>query len=389
MVKFTDDAGRIWDNKTLMDAAKKSGVINEGWYAKDIDVALSSELGGSSWNPLKQNFGLYKANRSVGSVFENNARLAHFIDQLKKGSTIDNAAASVKKYLFDYGDLTSVEKNIFKRVVPFYTWTRKNIPLQVEKLLQSPEKFGAVGKVTKAIESNVEKPNEKYLGDYIKNNIGVRVGTDKEGNTHYFLMGQWLPGAQAIDFLSAPVENFIGMISPFIKAPVETWANQSWMFENTFGEPSKIERYPEENQSWLGLTMRKKTVNILKNIRILNELDKLNPGAIFGDEDNPSLINRIAPEAGFKAPFGIGHITTSEKRGGRFTPEGTMADRILQSMFGKDSLYNPNFAKKFYLWDTDTKVRELEKAIKDARRDGQKEYAKRLREELINIKKSR
>lgn len=387
-VEFVDDAGRVWNNTTIMKAARQTGVVNEGWYAKDIATRLGSEFEGLSWNPLKQNFGLYRGNRAVGSAMENNARLAHFIEKLKSGESIDIAAASVKKYLFDYGDLTTVEKQVFKRFVPFYTWTRKNIPLQFEKLLTEPAKFAGVAKVIKGVEAGVEEPNEKYLGDYIRDNVGIRVGNDDKGNTYYFLLGNWLPAAQAIDFISQPTQNFIAMISPFFKTPVELWANQSTFFEDTFGQPSKIERYPEENQSFLGLTMRKKTAYILKNIRVLNELDKLNPGAIFGDKDNPSILNRIAPEAGFRLGK-VGTITTAGRQRGRFTPEIAQKERVLQSLFGKSVPYNPAFARKFYLWDTETKVRELERSIKDAQRDGQKEYAKRLRMELNKVKKTR
>jgi hypothetical protein len=386
--EFTDDAGRIWNEQRILDAAKKSGVINEGWYAKDIDTAVSSELGGISWNPLKQNFALFRANRAAGSVLENNSRLAHFIEKIKGGDTIDNAASSVKKYLFDYGDLTFTEQNIFKRAVPFYTWTRKNIPLQLEALLTQPGKFATVPKAIDAVQSGVEKPNEKYLGDYIKDNVGVRVGKDGKGNTMYFLLGNWLPAAQAIDFLSQPVDNFIQSVSPFVKTPIELWANQSSFFTDTFGQPSQIERYPQENQSWLGLTMRKKTAYILKNVRILNELDKLNPGSIWGDKNNPSLWNRIAPDAGVSLP-GVGKITTSEKRFGKYTPEGTTADRIIENMFGKTTVYNPNYAKQFYLWDTNTKVAELKKALKNAQVEGQSSYAKRLAEELQTTLKER
>ena len=386
-IEFTDDIGRMWNNDRIIKAAKQSGVINDGWYAKDIDVALTSDIAGGSWNPLKQNFGLFRANRALGTASENNARIAHFISKLREGDTIENAAASVKKYLFDYGELTEIEKGVFKRLIPFYTWTRKNIPLQMKKLFQEPEKFAAISKATKAIESGVEKPDERYLGDYIKNNVGVRVGTDKEGNTLYFLMGNWLPAAQAIDFLSQPIENFVQSVSPFIKTPIETWSNQSSYFKDSFGKPSKIERYPKENQSFLGFTMRKKVVNILKNIRVLNELDKLNPGSIFGDKENPSLANRIAPESGFKFPLGIGEITTSEKRSGKLNPETTTPGRILEIMFGKTTVYNPAFSRKYYLWDKDTKIRELEKAAKDAQRDGQAEYSKRLRQEIVRVKK--
>lgn len=391
-VQFVDAAGRTWDNSTLLEAAKMKGVINEGWYAKDIDVALSSEMGGLSYNPLKQNFALFRANRAVGTTLENNSRLALFLHEIKGGATLDDAALTVKKFLFDYGDLTWTEQNVLKRAVPFYTWTRKNVPLQVKSLMTQQGRVATLGatKVIKSVENNVIKPNEKYLGDYIKSNLGVRVGTDPRGNTMYFLLGQWLPMAQAVDFLSQPSENFVQSVSPFFKTPIELWANKSTFFEDTFGQPSQIERYPGENQSWLGLTMRKKTAYVLKNIRILNELDKLNPGGIFGDQDSPSLWNRISPDAGFKAPFGIGHVTTSQKRGGRYSPDANgTADKVFQSLFGKTTLYDPNMARQFYMWDTDTKTRELQKAIKDAQRDGQTEYAKRLLQELIDVKKSR
>lgn len=64
-------------------------------------------------------------------------------------------------------------------------------------------------------------------------------------------------------------------------------------------------------------------------------------------------------------------------------------DRALQSLFGKMIPYNPTTARKYYMWDTDTKIRELERAIKDARRDGQDEYAKRMIEQLKKVKKER
>lgn len=388
MPAFTDDAGRVWDQASLIEAAKKTGVLGEGWYAKDIQYGLGSEMSANSWNPLRQNFGLFRANRAVGQAFENNARLGHFISKLKEGHSIDVAAQSVKKYLFDYGDLTDLERTVLKRVAPFYTWTRKNVPLQLKALMEQPAKFAGVAKTQNAIESNVPKPNEKYLTNYIKDNIGLRVGTDENGNTLYFLMGQWLPAAQAIDFLSQPVQNMLVMLTPFLKTPTEIWANKSMFFEDTLNQGSPIERYPEENVSFLGLTMRKKTAAIARNIRILNELDKLNPGRIFGDEKNPSLWYNISPDAKVRLP-GVGTITPSNRQVGKFQPESTQGNRILQVMFGKTQIYNPAIAKQYFLWDTQTKIKNLKAGIKDALRDGQKEYAKSLQEELKKFQKSR
>ena len=45
----------------------------------------------------------------------------------------------------DYGDLTPTEHSI-KKVAAFYTWTRKNAPLQVAEMARQPGKFTAVAK---------------------------------------------------------------------------------------------------------------------------------------------------------------------------------------------------------------------------------------------------
>jgi hypothetical protein len=53
-------------------------------------------------------------------IVEDNARLAHFIAKREELGSSKAAAESVKKYLFDYGDLTEFEKKTFGKVIPFY-----------------------------------------------------------------------------------------------------------------------------------------------------------------------------------------------------------------------------------------------------------------------------
>ena len=99
-VKFVDDIGRSWTGKKILEAAKKNGVMNQGWYAGDIQKEITGKLGSGNFNPLSQDNLLFKGNIKVGSAVENNARLAHFIHQIKKGQSLEDAAISVKKYLF-------------------------------------------------------------------------------------------------------------------------------------------------------------------------------------------------------------------------------------------------------------------------------------------------
>lgn len=62
------------------------------------------------------------------------------------------AAADVRKYLIDYTDLTHFERNVMKRINPFYTFMRKNLPLQLEAMVMHPARFGALDKANNALE---------------------------------------------------------------------------------------------------------------------------------------------------------------------------------------------------------------------------------------------
>lgn len=72
-------------------------------------------------------------------------RLAHFVDALKKSNkpfeaAVKDAASEVRKWHPDGMDLTSFERNGMRRAFPFYSWSRKAIPLVIESVVTSPGK---------------------------------------------------------------------------------------------------------------------------------------------------------------------------------------------------------------------------------------------------------
>ena len=97
-----------------------------------------------------------KAGKAVGSSVEDTSRVALFMNAVREGMTAEDAALHVKKYLFDYQELTDVERNGFRRVVPFYTWMRKNIPLQLEHFVATPHKYSNVASAYKEMEGAAE-----------------------------------------------------------------------------------------------------------------------------------------------------------------------------------------------------------------------------------------
>lgn len=355
--------------RKLVTDMEKHGVIGTGQYGGDIERAIDKTIKGVSANPLSQDFALYRGNRAIGSAVEDNAKIAHYISKIADGYSPKQAAESVKKFLFDYGDLTDVEKGVLKRVMPFYTWTSKNIPLQIQQFVENPGKFSKIATAKKDVESGVPVPNEKYMSDYIQSNAPIRTKVDENGNTMYFLAGAWLPAAQAITFLSDPVSNTLGMVTPALKLPYENLSNNGTFFKNTLGQYEQIQKYPGQKTSYLGLDLNPMTVNNLRSIRTLNELNNLNPGGIFGTKNSPSIFHGLIPNA-------------SNVRGGQNTPETSQADRIANSFIGKLQGYNPDQSKQYYDRDTQTKITEYNTAINRAISNNQTDLAGNLIKEM-------
>ncbi len=86
--------------------------------------------------------------RAYGEFIEGNARIAHYMAKKADGLLPFEAMRSVNKYLFDYSKLTNFEKQVMRPTFLFYTWMRKNLPLQIRTLLVDPKVGSIYGKIT-------------------------------------------------------------------------------------------------------------------------------------------------------------------------------------------------------------------------------------------------
>ena len=75
-----------------------------------------------------------------------------------------------------------------------------------------------------------------------------------------------------------------------IKSPIEWFTNYS-----SFAERS-LERYPGEITNYLGLQMPRKVANLVRNVRVLNIVDRFNPGLIFGSKTRPGIFGYRRPQ---------------------------------------------------------------------------------------------
>ena len=273
-VEFKDVFNNQWNSKKLVEEGKKLGVIGSGQYGGEIQHTIKETLnqaklrGTDFITPSSRNRFL-RAGLWVGKRVEDNARMAHFIDRLRKGDTAEQAAQSVKKFLFDYGDLTNIEKKAFNRIFFFYTWTRKNLPLQLQGLVTTPGKYSLPYKARHEIEKETEQPKEKYLYEYMKDNFPVRVRIDsKTKQPQYFMLNRWLPAA---DLVKAANLHDIALqsLSPIPKEVLQ----QIWNYDFYFKK--EIQKYPGETTKFLGKDIPVRYVHGAKIIRMLNEIDKM------------------------------------------------------------------------------------------------------------------
>lgn len=215
--------------KDVANIATKYG-LDKGFLSTDSPKALKEAL-----YPAKDALSM---SRAAGSKIEANAKLAHLAFKLDEGATIEEAVNSVKKTLFDYSELTPFERQKMKRLFPFYSWMRKNIPRQLEIALTAPQ----VNSKQSMIRSNIESAEplterqQKAKPDYFNELLAIHLGKSPSGRNIFFGVG--LPSLDLTRFKRDPEKNlsenifntagqFVSDVNPFMKMGIEGVFNRS------------------------------------------------------------------------------------------------------------------------------------------------------------------
>lgn len=245
--KIVSRFGKEYTYDEIIEYARRTGVYDSGFFASEVPQKLNSKLDPrvdsilDKINPLKDSFVPYEMGRNVGNIVENHARLTNFIANLKRGLDPDEAGEHTIKFLFDYGDLTDFEKNFMRRVIPFYTWARKNIPLQLEQMIEQPQKYAMIGKGLKAIERGVpeeDRVDKNYVNDFAQDWVQLPFTTKNlEGREEPVFWNPNLPyqDISRIPNPLRPIESMKGLVSdltPAIKIPLELMANKNMFFDS-------------------------------------------------------------------------------------------------------------------------------------------------------------
>lgn len=297
--KVTDRTSKITLGKVSQSAEDwleeldEVGALTGGFFPAELkraDVGLAepgiSQLGeGKFKRGFKKQFfgkrGSFVAQASeVGSAIESNARSSLYLWARSQGKTVLEARDIMNKHLFDYLNPDPLTKFGRETAFPFLTWSRYNVPLQVEYLINDPTKQAAIAKLASSIEAmnstNQDIP-DRYVAEWVRQGMNIRVRRNPDGGYDAFLLNNFIPLADlaevGIPELTAGMNEFsrtvgdwvINMLNPIIKLPIETATNYSFYYGRKF--------LPERRR-FVGLNMPEPMMNILRASRVLSVMDR-------------------------------------------------------------------------------------------------------------------
>jgi len=217
-------AGKEWKMRDLNAAAQRSGVLQGIGYFDVKTPQKYFKLGTaiiSGKDKTRLSPTLLGSGRALGRGIENQGRALNFVANLEKnGGDVLSAAERTKKFLFDYEDLGKAEREVFKRIFPFWTWTSKNMVLTAENLIKQPGKYANAFKLERSLSKPISDEERALTPDYEKNDLRIKLGTDANGNPKY-MTNFGMPIEAFSDMLGNPVKSTLSMITPPVKAGIE------------------------------------------------------------------------------------------------------------------------------------------------------------------------
>lgn len=191
---------------------------------------------------------LTELNYAASDRVETHLRGAMFYDDyVRLGKSADESWANVLKYHFDYDELGRTEAAVMKRLFPFYTWTKKNFPLQIELMARQPAPFRAYLAATRNIELNVPAP--EVTPDYYKELTGVRTPFNHKGD-RLFLTPD-LPFNNMMSQVTNPVRAFGSQMTPLTKMPLELFFGSQFFTDKQPFNP----KYVKVPHTWLPVAL--------------------------------------------------------------------------------------------------------------------------------------
>jgi len=289
----------------IIDRGFATGVYNWGFIRDEVTTTgaqiVAEELPTLADAPMKWFGRLFHLEPEKNTFIALGGELMEYLDNTTKtqavishwmgGKTLDEALELTKAAAYDPRNImmSSFEKNRLRKVMPMWSWFRHAVSSQVDHYVKKP---GTVTWFEKARQSAIsaagmsEEQFEAFMPDFVKDQFGIPVKVTKDG-VSVKLFGGFFPMTVVGEMVSALEDTVSGdpargldwagkQLHPLIRAPIEAAINRS------FYSRRPLETAPGAKVEMFGLAMSPIQAQVLSNIRLLAEVDRLNV-LNFGD----------------------------------------------------------------------------------------------------------
>jgi len=272
------------------------GILGSGLVRQDLELmgedALRNIPGHTEGNFIKAfrkkvtDNGFMEYGGKIIEGVDDHVKLSGVLAHLKSGKDLEEAVAAVKPWIYDPRrvDMSNFERDVLRRFIPMYTFTKQSSKIALQAFLAKPATSTWMEKVRtniKAASGMDELQFNTFMPEFIRDNMGVPTEKTEDG-FKVKMFGSMLPSSDVIKLAQAMADtvkgegkggvlDFMGeKLTPFVKVPLEKVMNRSFFTQG------KIERYAGEKVEFMGVPMSPTQREMLRSVRILNELDHLN-----------------------------------------------------------------------------------------------------------------
>lgn len=245
-ILFKNKSGVPFTAEQIAAVAHQKGLLENAKTLEDI-IDMGSGVGGKKNILDAKPFGgkVQAVARGASELFSHNTRLAHFIDKVMKSrgkdiqSIFEEAANRSRKWHPTGLDLTEFERKYMRRILPFYSWMRKSLPLLIEGLVMNPGKAIIPAKAYDAMQDmmGIETPGrhdpfpvDQMFPEWIKQAgygpVGLPDGLlgnfSNQEPPGYVMAGMGLdPLTELVNQFNNPGKTLASSLTPAIQIPVE------------------------------------------------------------------------------------------------------------------------------------------------------------------------
>lgn len=175
-----------------------------GGLMSDVNLSTGSKLYSNAFTKKMQEYGI-KADQ--------HARFMLAYDGVESGMDGLTAMARVKRFMVDYEDTSTLDAYM-RQIVPFWMWTSRNLPLQVQNIFLNPKAY----RLYTAFSNNFrdEKETEK-LPKYLRE---VGAFALPGGKTYFSPDFPFSRIGQQVEQLSSP-KRIMADVNPLVRVPLE------------------------------------------------------------------------------------------------------------------------------------------------------------------------